>query len=57
MTLEEFANTELGKVFLQNKPAATVKDIADKYPDPPKEKIVETTCPCCQKRLRLKIKV
>lgn len=57
MTLEEFANTELGKAFLQNKTAATVKDIADKYPDPPKEKIVETTCPCCQKRLRLKIKV
>lgn len=49
MTLEEFINTKLGKEFLQNKPAATVKDIADKYPDPPKEKIVETTCPCCQK--------
>lgn len=49
MTLEEFANTELEKKILQNKPAATVKDVADKYPGPPKEKIVETTCPCCQK--------
>lgn len=39
--------------FMQKK---TIKDIADKYPDPPKEKVIETTCPCCVKKLRLRIK-
>lgn len=40
--------------FLRKK---TIKDIADKYPDPPKEKVIETTCPHCGKKLRMKIKV
>ena len=35
----------------------TIKDIADKYPDPPKEKVIETTCPHCGKKLRMKIRV
>lgn len=35
----------------------TIKDIADKYPDPPKEKVIETTCPHCGKKLRMKIKI
>ena len=35
----------------------TIKDIADKYPDPPKEKVSETTCPHCGKKLRMKIKI
>ena len=48
---EDFANSFK---FMQKK---TIKDIADKYPDPPKEKVVETTCPCCGKKLRLRIKV
>ena len=40
--------------FMQKK---TIKDIADKYPDPPKEKVIETTCPHCGKKLRMRIKV
>lgn len=35
----------------------TIKDIADQYPDPPKEKVIETTCPHCGKKLRMKIKI
>lgn len=35
----------------------TIKDIADKYPDKPKEKIIECKCPNCNKTLRIKVKV
>ena len=43
--------------FSQMKKKTTIKDIADKYPDPPKEKVIETTCPHCGKKLRMKIKI
>lgn len=42
---------------LLRKKKKTIKDIADKYPDPPKEKVIETTCPHCGKKLRMKINV
>ena len=43
--------------FSQMTQKKTIKDIADKYPDPPKEKVIETTCPHCGKKLRMKIRV
>lgn len=42
---------------MTKKKTHTIKDIADKYPDPPKEKVIETTCPHCGKKLRMKIRV
>ena len=47
----------LNNPFFKQRTPKTIKDIADQYPSPPKEKIIETVCPCCNKKLRLKVKI
>lgn len=51
-SFEEFADIFKGMSGKEER--KTIKDIADKYPD---VKVVETTCPCCKTKLRLKVKI